>query len=495
MARETTPVPGEGAGGESPLLRARRERMTGVRPRRRGGPLVAVLLGIGFLMLAVLVVFPEQARQFFGLGASESEEMQRTSRVDDSGISTVVIPRAEPEIEIETPTPRVRVVPPPARPEGISEEAKARIAALEAALKRLADRPVGQPGPTSAEIKALLDGQAAVLREEADARERLLQAELDALRAANAAAAGSPGPDASDLAEAERVRLEAEERRRLRAELERRQAERRAELERRRAAREAELAERRESDANVYDEGTEGTPSPGGTDAQEGVSEAAARTGSRRRLSDDEAFLRDAGRSSHKTVRATRLRDPARMIVQGTLISAVLETAIDSALPGNIRAQVTRPVYSFDGSRVLMPSGTRLIGTYNPKVALAQKRVLIAWNRAITPGGRSVALAATGTDTLGRAGQAGNVDTRFRERFGSAALISTIRAIPAALGGRSENGSGGAEAVLGAGEDVSDDLGDATEDALEEYLKLPPVIRVPKGTRMRVLVNRDLDFT
>ena len=270
---------------------------------------------------------------------------------------------------------------------------------------------------------------------------------------------------------------------------------RQAELERRQAAREAELAERRTSDANVYDEGVKGSPSPGGTDRADGIRETSARSGQRRELSGDEAFLRDAGRQSHETVRATRLRDPSRMVVQGTLISAVLETAIDSALPGNIRAQVTRPVYSYDGSKVLMPSGTRLIGTYNPKVAIAQKRVLIAWNRAVTPEGRSVTLAATGTDTLGRGGQSGNVDTRFRERFGSAALISTIKAIPAALGGRSENGGGGTEVVRGVGEDVSEDLGDASEDALEEYLKLPPVIRVPQGTRMRVLVNQDLDFT
>ena len=474
----------EANASENPQLRARRERMSGRPRRRKGGPLLAGSLALAFLALAVFVLFPSEVRDLFGFGTSESEIMQRTSTIDDSGISTTIQPIL-PEITIETPPAEVTVVTPApepvvVQPTELSEEAKARIAALEDALQRLADRPVGTPGPTAAEIKELLDGQAAALREEAATRERLLQAELNALRASASARTGQP-----DMAKAERLRIEAEERRRLREELERRQAERRAELERRRAAREAELTERRTSDANVYDEGEEGTPSPGAAEAKGGV----------RELSDNERFLRDSGRASYKTVRATNLRDPSRMIVQGTIIAAVLETAIDSELPGTIRAQISRPVYSFDGSEVLMPSGTRLIGSYNPKVAIAQKRVLIAWNRAITPEGRSVTLAATGTDTLGRAGQRGNVDTRFRERFGSAALISTIRAIPAALGGGAENETGGSEVARGVGEDVSDDLGDASEDALEEYLSLPPVIRVPQGTRMRVLVNQDLDFT
>ena len=476
---------------DDPRIRARRERMAGTQRRNRGGPLLGIVLFIAFLALAALVLFPDAARDLLGFGTSESEEMQRTSRVDDSGISTIITPPPAPEITIETAPPEVTVVTPPARtertePAELSEEARARIAALEDALKRLADRPVSEPGPTAAEIKALLDGQAAVLREEAETRERLLQAELDALRAAAAARPAAPPRD--DAAELERLRLEAEEHRRLREALERRQAERRAELERRRAEREAELAKRRTSDLNVFDDGEEGMTDAGVADEKEGV----------RELSDNELFLRDQGRTSYETVRAKRLGDTSRLIVQGTVIAAVLETAIDTELPGTIRAQVSRPVFSYDGSEVLMPAGTRLIGSYNPKVSIAQKRVLIAWNRAITPEGRSVTLAATGTDRLGRAGQRGNVDTRFLQRFGSAALISTIKAIPGALSGNregDEDESTGVTVARGVGEDVSDDLGDASEDALEEYLKLPPVIRVPQGTRMRVLVNQDLDFS
>ena len=187
--------------------------------------------------------------------------------------------------------------------------------------------------------------------------------------------------------------------------------------------------------------------------------------------------------------------DTSQIIVQGTLIAAVLETAINSELPGNIRAQVTRPVYSFDGQNILMPAGTRLIGTYNPEISVAQKRVLIAWNRAITPEGKSVRLAATGVDGLGRAGQAGNVDTRFAERFGTAVLITSISAIPSFLANDDATGNTTTGAATDVAQDVSDDLQDTTEDVLEEYLSLPPIIRIPQGTLMNVLVNQDLVFS
>ena len=198
---------------------------------------------------------------------------------------------------------------------------------------------------------------------------------------------------------------------------------------------------------------------------------------------------------SFKTSKATQIGDVSNTIVQGTIISAILETAINTELPGNIRAQVMRPVYSFDGQNVLMPAGTRLIGTYNSEISIAQKRVLIAWNRAITPEGKSVKLAATGIDRLGRGGQEGNVDSRFGQRFGTAVLITSIAAIPSFLANEDANGNTSTGAATGVAQDVSDDLKDTTEDVLEDYLKLPPIIRIPQGTPLNVLVNQDLDFT
>ena len=454
---------------EAKRLRERRERMSG--SRRRGGNVWALLF---FLLLfgfaAMFVVFPEQARQLLGLGTSTSEDIQKTSRVDNSGISTQIQP--EPEIVVETPTsPIIEAISSAPVSSELDQEAKARLEALEKALQDIANRPAPEGGPTADDIKKLLDQQAAALRAEAETREQLLKAQLDALRAQTQVPSG---PSADELAEAERLRLEAEER-----------ARQRALIEQRRAERQAELLERRVSDGNVFDESEEGQSTSGSQEEETGV----------RELSQNEQFLRDSSSQGFNTIRASDLGDISRTIVQGTLISAVLETAINTELPGNIRAQVTRSVYSFDGQNVLMPAGTRLIGTYNPEISIAQKRVLIAWNRAITPEGKSVRLAATGVDGLGRAGQDGNVDTRFTERFGTAVLITSIAAIPSFLANDDASGDTTSGAATDVAQDVSDDLQDTTEDVLEDYLSLPPIIRVPQGTLMNVLVNQDLVFS
>lgn len=454
---------------EDDRLSSRKERMSG-NPRSGRSVFTVVVFIIFFALAAVFIVFPEQARQLLGLGTSSSADIQKASEIDNSGISTQI--QRLPQIET-APREEIQIITPPVdiKPAELDEEAKARLAALEKAIQDIANRPAAEGGPTADDIKKLLDQQAAALRTEAETREQLLKAQLDALRAQTQIPAG---PNADELAEQERRRLLAEERERQRKLLMERQA-----------AREAELKERMISDGNVFDETEEGQSTSGAKDNETGV----------RELSDNEQFLKSSGVQGWETAKASDLNDISNLIVQGTLISAVLETAIDSELPGNIRAQVTNPVYSYDGQNILMPAGTRLIGSYNPKISIAQKRVLIAWNRAITPEGKSVKLAATGVDRLGRGGQNGNVDSRFVQRFGTAALISTISAIPSFLANDDANSITTTNAATDVAQDISDDLKDATEDVLEEYLSLPPIIRVPQGTLMNVLVNQDLDFS
>ncbi len=45
------------------------------------------------------------------------------------------------------------------------------------------------------------------------------------------------------------------------------------------------------------------------------------------------------------------IANPSNTIIQGTMIQAVMETALDSSLPGQTRAVVSEDVFSFDGSR------------------------------------------------------------------------------------------------------------------------------------------------
>jgi type IV secretion system protein VirB10 len=124
--------------------------------------------------------------------------------------------------------------------------------------------------------------------------------------------------------------------------------------------------------------------------------------------------------ASGDRVRACILANRSTTVSQGTLMGAVLETALDSTSPGLARAIVSCDVYGFDGTRVLIPRGSRLIGEYSADTSPGQNRAIINWVRLFRPDGATIALDSPSTDTLGRGGvKAGTSISVFvaRSRF------------------------------------------------------------------------------
>ena len=103
---------------------------------------------------------------------------------------------------------------------------------------------------------------------------------------------------------------------------------------------------------------------------------------------------------------ATAAIDPKTTVTQGTLIPAALETAIDTDVPGYVRAIVSSDVRSFDGSRVLVPRSSRLIGQYKSGLAAGQKRAYVIWTRLIRPDGVSVNIGSPAVGFSARPGLA-----------------------------------------------------------------------------------------
>ena len=187
---------------------------------------------------------------------------------------------------------------------------------------------------------------------------------------------------------------------------------------------------------------------------------------------------------------ASQIANPQATILQGTIIQAALEVAIDSSLPGQIRAVVSENVYSLDGSATLIPAGSKVFGEYSAGIITGQRRILIAWTRITTPDNRSVNIASYGADRLGRSGTGGAVDTRFAERFGGAALISIIGAAPALAAAEMTDDQDTQEVI----EDVGTDFQIATQSAVNDILSISPVIYVKQGAAVSIIVDRDLEF-
>ncbi|WP_235524095.1 TrbI/VirB10 family protein, partial [Sphingomonas sp. Leaf33] len=136
--------------------------------------------------------------------------------------------------------------------------------------------------------------------------------------------------------------------------------------------------------------------------------------------------------------RAAMLGGRATSVLQGTLLPAVLETALDSNRPGLARALISRDVRSFDGSRVLIPRGSRLTGEYRSDVAQGQNRALIVWTRLVRPDGAAIALGSPVADTLGRTGVRARVDSHFFTRF-AGAILQSVLAVGVNLASRPNN--------------------------------------------------------
>ena len=219
-----------------------------------------------------------------------------------------------------------------------------------------------------------------------------------------------------------------------------------------------------------------------------GVAAAAAPKASeaqRPELNDSEQFAKRVGDEEPERARATPMHSVRATAPQGTIIPGVLETAINSDLPGFTRAVVSRDVLSFDGKAVLIPRGSRLIGQYKSAVALGQSRAFIIWTRVIRPDGVSIQIGSPGTDELGRGGLTGEVDQHFFKRFSGSILLSVLNAGVASLGRTPSTqisiGSPGAASGLAASALQGDSI--------------PPTIKVAQGEAINIFVARDLDFS
>jgi type IV secretion system protein VirB10 len=213
--------------------------------------------------------------------------------------------------------------------------------------------------------------------------------------------------------------------------------------------------------------------------------------------------------SSTDSSSSVRLHPPASLytVMTGSVIPAVLISGINSDLPGPIVAQVSQNVYDSAGGRsLLIPQGSRLIGSYRSAAGYGQSRVQIQWQRLIFPNTASMDIPQMpGTDEAGYAGFTDQVNNHYMRTFGTAALMSLISAGQAvgqmaAFGG----GMGGplgyyqpnqwAMASQMAGSSASSQFGSVGQQAIEQGMSTGPTLEIRPGYQFNVMVTEDLVF-
>lgn len=184
----------------------------------------------------------------------------------------------------------------------------------------------------------------------------------------------------------------------------------------------------------------------------------------------------------------------------GFVIPAILMSGINSDLPGQIMAQVSQNIYDTPtGNHILIPLGSRLVGTYASDVAFGQARVLIAWQRIVFPDGKAMDIGAMpGADGAGYAGFNDKVNNHYVRLFGSAVLLSAVTAgISYSQQSNQQQGTGYNSAPTAGSamsEALGQQLGQVTGQLLAKNMNISPTLEIRPGYRFNVMVTKDLTF-
>jgi type IV secretion system protein TrbI len=193
-----------------------------------------------------------------------------------------------------------------------------------------------------------------------------------------------------------------------------------------------------------------------------------------------------------------QVENPVRFQLRaGFVIPAVLLSGVNSEVPGTILGQVAQDVYdNATGSDLLIPQGSRLIGSYSSNVQYGQSRLFVVWERVIFPDGRALDIGAEpGTGSDGYGGFKDRVDSHWLRIFGSAAFMSAISAGVAFSQDR--NGGNYYSAPRFSDElssAIGQQFGQAAAKLLEKNLDIAPTLKIRPGYRFSVLLIKDFVF-
>jgi type IV secretion system protein VirB10 len=175
-------------------------------------------------------------------------------------------------------------------------------------------------------------------------------------------------------------------------------------------------------------------------------------------------------------------------VFEGTVLEGVVTNHIDGGLSGPILVMLTTDYYSHDHQQLLMPQGTRLIGTVQSVGNAQQRKMFVTFHRAVCPDGFSLDFDKyIGLDPIGTTGLATKVDHGYLMAFGAAAALG-------GLGGLSQIGNNGS--VFTPSTQIRNGISEQTaqegEQILNHFLNRLPIITLKEGSRARVYVGRDI---
>ena len=194
--------------------------------------------------------------------------------------------------------------------------------------------------------------------------------------------------------------------------------------------------------------------------------------------------------------------DMSEMIFADKPIPAVIARSIDSNNPTPVTAYVERNVYAEEGRKVIIPAGSRMIGTINSLTGATETtstsaRVQITWERLIRPDGMLFVFQGITGDAMGRGGALGYLDQQLFKKYTLPVMTTALTSYSAYLMAPKDNNNNEVEtprqqAANDARENFLEQMNEVFSQVLEDKSNIQPLTYVPAGTRIIVYPNVDL---
>lgn len=189
--------------------------------------------------------------------------------------------------------------------------------------------------------------------------------------------------------------------------------------------------------------------------------------------------------------KASLMPDRNLLLSKGTFIDCILETKLDTTVPGMTRCVIPRNVYSANGKVLLLERGSKVIGEYKGAVENGLNRIFVLWTQIQTPKGVKVTIDSPGADSLGGSGLAGDIDYHWWARFGNALLFTLVQdGFEFAMTKQSENNGG-----VNYYQNSEDCMKEIIREAMRQSGNIPPTLTKNQGERIGIFVARDVDFS
>lgn len=205
-----------------------------------------------------------------------------------------------------------------------------------------------------------------------------------------------------------------------------------------------------------------------------------------------EVFERDSFRLDNEVIKP---KTPFALM-QGTVIPAVLSTGINSELPGQISAMVTRDIKdSIRGRFLLIPKGSKLLGQYGSTAAFGSQRLFLGFNRIIFPNGHSINIGSMpGQSPDGFAGFDADVDNHFFRILSNCFFLSSITTAASSVQQTYGNSSGVGTLYTTQARELSSDVSEALSRIIERNINLAPTLKVQPGYKFTISLTKDIFF-